>query len=302
MVTEMAVAHQYSAIPIIFEGNELARTEDCEPLNNLLRQTDWPQSKSVDLFLGEPIAIQPPVAARLRRQSGSNLLIVTREESEGVGICIVSLVSILAQQRPGTSRVYIADFTTPDSEWTEHAEEIAASFPGDITVLSRQREIGSMLAGIAAEVRQRSDNAGTHGSIFLVLQGLHRIKALRENMDDEDGNNAVELLQQIMREGPELGVHIIAWADTVPNVTRGLGRKALAEFGLRVGAVMSGEDSMNLLDSMAASKITKAHRALFVEEDRPGQLVPFRPYAMPSVAWLKQAGLHVFNRTPNTPV
>lgn len=286
----MAREHACSLTPIVFEGNQLARTEDCEPLNGLLNETEWRDVKGVNLFLGEPIAIQPPVAARLRRQSGSNLLIVTREENEGVGICIASLTSILAQHRPETARIYVIDFTTPDSEWAEHAEEIAASFPGEISVLGRQRDIGSMLKTIAGEVHARSENPERRGSIFILFQGLHRIKALRENEEDDDGINAVELLQRILRDGPELGIHTIAWADTLPNVTRGLGRKVLAEFGLRVGAVMSSEDSMNLLDSLAASKISKPHRALFVDEDRPGQLVPFRPYAMPSVSWLKEVG------------
>ncbi len=298
LVSDMARERQLSETPIIFEGNELARTEDCGPLKELLAAGDWPQpAKSVDLFLGEPIAILPPVAARLRRQSGSNLMILTRDESEGVGMCVSALLSILAQQRPESLRFYIADFTIADSEWAEHAEEFARSFPGDITVIGRQRETGSMFATVAGEVRLRGENPSGHGSIFLVLQGMHRIKSLRENMDDEDGNNSVELLQTILRDGPEVGVHVIAWADTLDNVTRGISRKALGEFGLRVGAAMNTGDSMNFLDNLAASKITKPHRAIFSDEDRPGQLVMLRPYAMPPATWLAETGQRLRART-----
>ena len=300
MVSDMARDQQLSATPIIFEGNELARAEDCGPLKELLAAGDWPQpTKSVDLFLGEPIAIQPPVTARLRRQSGSNLMILTREESEGVGMCVSALLSILAQQRAGRSRFYIADFTTADSEWAEHAEEIARCFPGEITVIGRQRETGSMFATIAGEVRLRGENPAGHGSIFLVLQGMHRIKSLRENMDDEDGHNSVELLQTILRDGPEVGMHVIAWADTLDNATRGMSRKSLGEFGLRVGTAMNTGDSMNFFDDLAASKISKPHRAIFSDEDRPGQLVTFRPYAMPPANWLGQTGQRLRARIGN---
>jgi S-DNA-T family DNA segregation ATPase FtsK/SpoIIIE len=203
---------------------------------------------------------------------------------------VAALLSILIQQRPENSRFYIADFTTADSEWAEHAEEIAHRFPGEISVIGRQRETGSLFATIAREVRLRGENSPRHGSIFLVLQGMHRIKSLRENMDDEDGNNSVELLQTILRDGPEVGVHVIAWADTLDNAKRGLSSKAIGEFGLRVGAAMSTGDSMNFLDNLAASKISKSHRVIFADEDRPGQLVTFRPYAMPSLSWLGQTG------------
>ena len=292
MVSRMAHDQQISAKPIIFEGNELARAEECEPLKELLSATDWPQPvKGIDLFLGEPIAIQPPVAARLRRQSGSNLMILTRDESEGIGMCVSVLLSILAQKRPGTSRVYIVDFTIADSEWAEHAEEIERRFPGKITVIGRQNESGSMFATIAEEVRLRSgDNTSEQVSVFLILQGMHRIKSLREDIADDNGNNSVELLQTILRDGPEVGVHVIAWADTLDNALRGVSRKTIKEFGLRVGAAMNSGDSMNFLDDMAASKISKPHRAIFADEDRPGQLVTFRPYAMPTVDWLGQTG------------
>ncbi len=292
LITDTARDAQISANPIIFEGNELARAEDCGPLVALLDAQDWPQSaKAVDIYLGEPIAILPPIAARLRRQSGSNLIILTRDESEGVGMCISSLLSILAQQQPGSCRICIADFANADSEWAEHSQEIARCFPGEISVIARrQREVGSLLAGIAKEINSRSENLSGQGSIYLILQGMHRIKSLREDIEDDDGHNSVELLKSILRDGPEVGVHVVAWADTWGNITRGLDRKTIGEFALRVAAVMDSGDSMNFLDDAAASKISKPHRAVFYDEDRPGQLISFRPYAMPPAAWLKEVG------------
>lgn len=291
LVAEMARQQKIEASPRIFEGNELACTEDCGPLKDLLAASDWPEgAKCANLYLGEPIAMLPPVAARIRRQSGRNLMIVTRDEAEGVGMCVSMLLSILVQQRPEERRIHIADFTTADSEWADHAEEIAQGFPGDIRVVGRQREVARMLADIAGEVHARGENGAVSGSLYLVLQGMHRMKALREDDEDDDGNNAVELLQAILRDGPEVGVHVVAWADTFANATRGLSRRAIGEFGLRAAGVMSSDESMNFLDDMAASRITKPHRAVFLDEDRPGQLVTFRPYALPKPAWLQAAG------------
>lgn len=285
------------ANPIVFEGNEVARIERSAPINDLLTTHDWPQTaKSVALYLGEPVAIQPPVAVRLKNQSGCNMLILTRDEAEGAGICIATMISMFAQRRPGTFTLYIADFVAADSDWAEYSQEIAAAFPGEIQVTKRQRDIGAMLAKIEKEVSTRREDNKPRSSIYLVIQGFHRVKDLREEMEDDDGNNAVELLGAILRDGPEVGVHVIAWADTLPNVTRGLSRKAMREFGARIGTVMSNDDSMNFFDSLAAAKISKPHRAIFAEEDRPGQFVTFRPYSMASIHWLKEIGSRLKQR------
>lgn len=278
-------------VPLIFEGNELANLGDCARLKEALQAVDWPSAtKGVELLLGEPVAIMPPVAASLRRQSGRNLMVLTREEGEGVGICVASTLSILTQQAPQNARVVVADFTTADSEWAGCAKEIAENFPGQISIVNRQRDFPAMLAALAKEVQSRDSAAAAGHSVYLVLQGMHRIKPLREDVEDENGHNPVELLKVILRDGPEVGVHVIAWADTWGNATRGLDRKAAGEFGLRVAAVMESSDSMNFLDSLAASKISKPHRALFYDEDRPGQFVAFRPYALPPTTWLQEVG------------
>lgn len=51
---------------------------------------------------------------------------------------------------------------------------------------------------------------------------------------------------------------------------------------------MSAEDSSNLIDTPAASRLG-LHRAFFFDEEQ-GQLEKFRPYGLPSEEWLAGAG------------
>lgn len=273
--------------PIVFEGNEMARLSDCRPLMRLLTQATVEEQRSAELFLGEPIAIRPPITARLRRQSGCHLLAISREEKEGVAVCLGSVISLLAQSVNVPAAIAIADFSTADELWFEYSRKMAACFPDSMTVTSRQRDVGPLLQRLEKEVRRRSDEQTSFPSLYLVLQGLHRIKTLRENEEDDDGVNAVELLGNILRDGPEQGVHVIAWADTWGNATRGLSRRMAGEFGLRVGMAMSAEDSNYLLDDPAASRLKSAHRAIYYDEEKPGQLTTFRPYSIPSSDWLE---------------
>jgi len=131
-------------------------------------------------------------------------------------------------------------------------------------------------------------------NVFLLLQGLQRMKILRTEDDSyrysDDPSTPSALLATILRDGPEVGVHVIAWCDSYGNAGRVLERRTMREFGMRVGASMSVDDSQAFLDDAVASKIDKPHRAIFSEEERPGQLDKFRPYSIPTSEYVEQVG------------
>jgi hypothetical protein len=291
-------ANRY-ATPLIFEGNKPARLEDCRPLNEMLAAGEWPpRQRAVDALLGEAIAIRPPTVASFRRQSGNNLLIITRDEAEGIGLLISSLISLAAQTRPGGVEFHIVDLSTADSEWENLGAEVAGGLPHQTSVTGR-RGLQEVVASLAAEVNRRVKADRVEGpEIYLIIQGLHRARDLRpeeagasyssRRSAEEKRPSANELFMTLLREGPDVGAHVIAWSDTLTNALR-VERRLLAECSLRVGAAMSNEDSNKLLDDSAASKLDKPHRAFFADEERPGLLEKFRPYSIPGKGWLEWA-------------
>ncbi len=160
-----------------------------------------------------------------------------------------------------------------------------------------RRGLPEVIGEVAAEVERRlaaEEPAGP--SIYLVVFGLQRARDLRQEEELGFGSfggeeaaapSPAQQLATILREGPELGVHTLVWCDTYTNLTRTLDRRALREFDLRVVFQMGAEDSSNLIDSPAASKLGP-HRALFVSEEE-GRLEKFRPYGLPPEAWLAWA-------------
>ena len=91
-------------------------------------------------------------------------------------------------------------------------------------------------------------------------------------------------LETVLRDGPSVGVYVLAWCDTVTNLNRVLTRGAAGEFGARVAFQMSENDSGHLLGTPAASRLGP-NRALFVDEEQ-GQTEKFRPYGPPPHDWL----------------
>uniref|UniRef100_A0A7V3KNF9 Zinc-ribbon domain-containing protein n=1 Tax=candidate division WOR-3 bacterium TaxID=2052148 RepID=A0A7V3KNF9_UNCW3 len=287
--------------PIVFEGNEPARLEDSHFFRELLDEPKWPkETKSAIAYLGEPIAILPPVGAKFLRQGGKNLLVVTREEKEGVAVLGAAMLSLALQYRPDNACFFVLDLTNVDSPWADLPEEICDALPHQVEILGK-RDFLAQLEALASMINQRLQEDIVKGpEVFLVLLGMHRARDLRAEdyygISLEKKAMPRDLLQTIIREGPDLGVHVLAWSDTVANASRVLDRRLMAEFCMRVAGVMNQEDSMQLLDDPAAGRIDKPNRMLFYTEERPGVLVKFRPYDLPDFKWIREIGQRLLKK------
>ena len=289
--------------PIVFEGHEPANLEKCEPLVRLLSEADWPApARSVDAWLGEPVAIRPPTAARFRRQAGSHLLIVGRDEGAAIGMLTAALLSLAAQHRPEHARFEVVDLTTAEAAWAELPEHIADALPHTMHVLGR-RDVPGLLDELVGEVHRRQEMGKAEGpTIYLLIQGLHRARDLRQEEmgypfgGEETPPSPARQFVTVLQEGPEVGIHVLAWCDTYASLTRVLDRRGIGEFTMRVALPMSSEDSTNLLDDPAASRLDRPHRAIFYDEEQVGRLDKFRPYAIPPQPWLEEFGRRLRKR------
>ena len=288
---------------IVFEGNAPALIEHNQPLNELLVAPGWPQvGRRVSAWLGEPVAIKPPTAAHFRRQSASNLLLVGRDDESAMGMVAAALLSLAAQhpisnlQSP-ISQFYILDFSPVDAPYADLLARLANMLPHPVK-RGRRRQLPDIIAEVASEVNRRlemdEDRVWKEPAVYLFIYGLQRARDLRQEEDfgfsfgmeaEEAPPNPARQFATIVREGPEVGVHTVVWCDTYANLTRTLDRRTLREFEMRVAMQMGAEDSANLIDTPAASKLG-LYRAYFYSEDE-SRLEKFRPYGLPSEAWLE---------------
>jgi hypothetical protein len=292
---------------IVFEGNAPAEVEKNRSLHDLLAAPGWPvPSRRVSAWLGEPIAIKDPTAAHFRRQSGSSLLIVGQRDEQAIGMLATGLISLAVQHTPEAARFYVLDFSPVDAPYAELFPRLVDFLPHPAQ-RGRRRELPDTIAEIAAEVDRRLEEGETalweKPAIYLCIFGLQRARDLQQEdfgfstfggPEEETLPSPALQFPTILREGPDLGVHTLVWCDTYTNLTRTLDRRALREFGMRVVFQMSAEDSANLIDTPAASKLGP-YRALFYSEDE-GRLEKFRPYGIPDRAWLEAAGRQLRKR------
>ena len=276
--------------PIVFEGNAPADITKNAPLMRAVRHRTRETAAAPAAWIGDPVAIKEPTAVVFRRQSGTNLLIIGQQEEQALAIIESAMISIAAQQASG-GNFYVCDGTPADSMFAGHLPKLAGRLPGDARVIE-YRGVDETINELSEEVARRRDLDNlTVPSIFLVINGLQRYRSLRKSEDDfsfstsdEDKKpNAGKQFAELLREGPPVGVHVIAWCDTLASVERTLERGSIREFDNRVLFQMSANDSSNLIDSPAANRLG-FFRALVYSEEQ-GVMEKFRPYGLPDDAW-----------------
>ncbi len=291
--------------PVVFEGNAPADVSRNHLLNHWLSQSAVVEETSRPdqlAWLGEAMAINDLTAAPFRRHHGSNLLIVGQREEAALGMLTTAVVSLASQMGVSESpRFYVVDGRQADAPTTGPLARLPEVLPQSIR-LGGWRDAPAILNELSSEVERRQKEAGTPPAIYLVLFGVQRLRDLRRQEDDfglmRRGDEPPSPSQQfaaLLREGSILGIHTLLWCDTLNNLQRTLDRQSMRELTLRVVLQMNVADSSNLIDSPLASKLG-LHRALFFSEE-DGRLDKFRPYGLPSEAWLKRVQDQLSRRT-----
>lgn len=275
--------------PIVFEGNMPASVADNTLLELALASPAAKMPVEPKCWLGLPNAIKGPTEALFPRQSGRHLLLVGQNDEAIAAIIGVAIIGLAAQHPTAMQpKFYLVHGALPE---TAECRFIEAAAQGRAKV-TQGHEAPEFIAEIHAEMKRRSDE-GSAGDppIYLLVHGLQKFRKLRYeedfsfSMDDtpKPGNQ----LNEIIAEGPPLGIHLITSVDTLNNINRSLSRKAVSELGMRVLFQMSANDSASLIDSPKAGTLG-LNRALFYSEHE-SRLETFRPFALPDMGWTEEA-------------
>jgi len=281
--------------PIVFEGNAPAEIRKNRKLMGLISASQWPAPTVAPVgWLGEPVAIKEPTGVALRKQSGANMLIIGQQEESAMALMASMLISLASQHRPSAAQFYVLDGSPADSPLAAVFGKLKAHLPHAINLVD-YRSAGEAIVEFGKELAKRqAEEMPEAPTIYLLIYGMQRYRVLRKTeesfgfnaSEEEKGPAPDKVFMDLLREGPPLGIHVIAWADTAAAIERTLDRTAMREFDNRVLFQMSANDSSNLIDSPLANKLG-FHRALAYSEEQ-GVVEKFRPYALIDQALLEQ--------------
>lgn len=280
---------------VVFEGNVPADMRKNPLLAKLFGETALPPATEAPLaWLGEPVAIKEPTGVILRRQSGANVLIIGQQEESAMALLVSSLISLAAQHAPDAAKFYVLDGSPSDSPLARVFPKLKEVVPHEVKLVE-YRAVPDAIREVSEDLlrRQAGDDLRPP-AVYVFIYGLQRYRVLRKQEDsfsfsprEADAGPATDRqFADLLREGPPVGMHVLAWCDTPAAVERTLDRASLREFDNRILFQMSASDSSNLIDSPLANKLGQ-NRALAYSEEH-GTLEKFRPYALPDSEWLER--------------
>lgn len=301
---------------VVFEGNVPSDPQDNHLLHEIVQHGPAQPNEVPRAWLGSSVAIKDPTYVTFARHAGTNLLVVGQHDELAMGVASSSAVA-LAAHHAGTvaddankaagdgsdngeagaadaPQFIILDGTRPDEPIFGMWRRVARSLSLSAEVFE-PKETSAALDRAAAVLQRRMDAADDSAPpLYLVVFNLGRFRDLQKKEDsfgfsgfgEEEGEKSSPGKQfaQILRDGPDYGVHTLIWCDSYNNLNRWVDRNTIRDLELRVLFQMSATDSSNLIDSPAASQLG-VNRAILYNDER-GEYEKLRPYGLPSDEWL----------------
>lgn len=211
------------------------------------------------------------------------MLAVVRDGDEPGGPAQGLLTACVASAAQSAAQIDVIDFMPPDDGLDELFEPLLEL--GRCT-LRRRRAFAPLVRELRKEVQERVEDDDTRRTARLVfLFGIHRARELDADIGSLDADpELAEALEEIMRDGPEVGVHVWLWSDSVSGAARRLSSRMMRECAWRIAGKMSPDDSLSLLGNERAAEIRD--RQLLLANDDRGVLTRAMSFSLPGPGWL----------------
>jgi len=281
---------------VVFEGNAPAELSLNRDLGELLDRPYKPEDAKPRAWLGEPNAIKSPTEVHFAPAGGANLLVVGQHREAAFATTCSAIIGLAARHAPSDVRLIVLNGGGSE-ECTERLKLLSKTLPHKLEIVGPRKipalmeELDAMVA--ADDDEEDADSGGeSRRRVFIFVFGVQRLRALRQDedamfsLDREEGTPPSERFANILREGPERGVHSVIWCDGLGNLNRTFSRKTMREFDMRVLFQMSASDSSELIDATTANDLGLHGALLAIESD--GTLEKFRPYTVPSPEYLDE--------------
>lgn len=267
---------------VVFDGNRPATWEPAQADLAISRAKQEVNPDAIWCVCGESVSISPAVVFPLINQAGRNMLLVGGEDAMAAAT-LHSITSSFVKAISGKGeqcRVVCLQGAKPTDARALQLPNRWQQLPCE-TSLFDLRTIDEGLAQVHQVLQQRiSGESDNLDRILLNIVQLGRLRSLRREDDfsfNSSGTTPDKMLEEILRDGPSHNVHVLAWAESYSTVNRWLSRNAVREFEIRLLMQMSANDSSNLVDSVAASKL--GDHVMLLYDEATGHEQKFRPYA-----------------------
>lgn len=288
----------------VFEGNALQSIGDMDPQSFVSACRGKSNSGTIGLIQGAPMLMSGSQEVRLRRDTGANVLACIKGPTEDDGPNSANLATplfvntVLSAVASG-AKVSILDFTKEVFQ-VENSLRAVVLQSNAVTYMSgRTARIGleAFLQSLMDDIQQREaeeiDATSRHLVVILGLPPEFEYETLEYSA-------TTRLLEEVLAQGPEVGVHCWVWTDSAQQCQRRLSPAAMRQFDFRIIGRCSESDSYLLLGNESALSLRENQLLIGSRDD--GNFERCIGYTRPQDSWTTEVVklVNQFNeREPN---
>ncbi len=268
---------------ILYNGSLPNRLLDISVFESFMKGDAF-YSGNICAWLGKPVNIEEFLRIDFKKQIGDNLSIISSDRDEGNNTLLAIMMSFSIYNSESRPLIYLNSNDEDDSDKNAAVSSIAEIFKDDFIQVKR-RGLGHILETLAALVK--SEDVKIKKKTFLIIDAIHKNRDFENDYTSENEKMRDNLLQ-IIRYGPDIGIHVIVSSESFERFTGIFGRY-ISEFNMRIAGIMDSNSSMMYIADINASRIEKANRLVLYKPNASGnKYVQFIPYEKPKTESLKK--------------
>lgn len=241
----------------------------------------------VPVYFGESIAVSDTdVNVELVKENANNILIIGGESEIARNIAYNALRSAIAAGSPGSARAIVLSGLRNDNPMNNLFDQIPEQMDCELMRLSASTEITDVLKAVSEEIElRRTDESRPQSHVYIACIDFQSIRAFDK---DTSGmmpklSSAAKELENILRNGPSVGIFVILQTDTLEALNRVAQSSPLSLFNYRIALQMSEDMSYKIINTQAANRLFVFNRPAsrfrgYVRDNARNRTIKFKPY------------------------
>ena len=267
---------------IVFRSAELPDLKNRRKRPEHSGQEEFPAE--VGIYFGESIAIEDyDVYARLVPESNNNILIIGKETEVAEQIALNSAILAMDAHIDGSASFCFLNFMRQATNPLYSApRDYFDGGPFESVFATKQADVNKALSDLKAIIEERSASEELHHNVYLFLFDFQLGRMFdKGGRRGDDVSEEGQLLDYILKRGPQVNVFTVLQVDTLDNLSR-IG-SPLTVFEHKVALQMEENESTRVIGSGVANKLhvmnrpASKFRAYYCDKSM-NILTKFKPY------------------------
>ncbi|GGI68740.1 cell division protein FtsK [Saccharopolyspora subtropica] len=256
--------------PRLFDGSNLPVLSALDDYARLRAPVSTPKA-----LLGQIIDVNGTAAAvRLARSPGRNIAVIGSVRRDATSVLGAAALSLARQHVPGDIKFTVAGLLDDVDHDVRAVVEALRGHGHDVDLVGLD-DIEGALAEVAAKIDQRTGLDVPH---VLVLYAADAAQTTLERKDPTTRTSGLDHLRKILKQGPELRVHVVGWWRSVQRVKNTLSMGPVDDIGAWVAFDVHGQELSQFAAGQMVSWSPRERRGLFFDRavhSRPEVVLPF---------------------------